>query len=177
MGLKSPSVSGGWRRWRLIRWTRAKVIDPTMLAIRKGAEPKELALSVALGFTTGVFPLCGLTAALCGCVALVMRFSCHPPIMMLANFAATPLELSLIVPFIRLGETVTGSSPLPISTDALWQAITGQASLRILLSLFHAVLGWAIAAPFLVWIMYRIMLPLMMQVGKLPYANPPSNNE
>ena len=37
--------------------------------------------------------LTGLTAVLCGFLALLLRRHCHPPTMMLANFAATPLEL------------------------------------------------------------------------------------
>jgi hypothetical protein len=46
---------------------------------------------------------------------------------------------SLILPFLRVGEWIFGSQPFELSKDALWQAISGQASKKVLLAILHAV--------------------------------------
>jgi hypothetical protein len=47
--------------------------------------------------------------------------------------------LSLIIPFLRLGEALTGSDPFPLTSDAFKMVITGHASKDVLLSILHAV--------------------------------------
>eukprot|EP00268_Persea_americana_P025361 TRINITY_DN2472_c1_g2_i2.p1 TRINITY_DN2472_c1_g2~~TRINITY_DN2472_c1_g2_i2.p1 ORF type:complete len:103 (-),score=16.49 TRINITY_DN2472_c1_g2_i2:232-540(-) len=70
---------------------------------------------------------------------------------MLANFVATPIELSLVVPFLRFGEVISGSNHFPLTSDALRKVVTGQASRELL--------GWLIAAPFILGILYVVFLP------------------
>eukprot|EP00850_Spirogloea_muscicola_P000111 SM000001S04513 [mRNA] locus=s1:600404:601877:- [translate_table: standard] len=161
-----PAFLAGWRRLWIVRWARQRIVDPALAILRRGGDPKTLSLSVALGFTLGVFPICGLTAALTACVALLMRSRCNVPIMMIANVVATPVELSLIVPYMRLGETIVGSPSLSLTPDALWKALTGKASGSIMQALFHAVLGWAIVAPFMCWGLYIMCLPAMRQMSR-----------
>eukprot|EP00271_Cylindrocystis_brebissonii_P018431 TRINITY_DN5209_c0_g1_i1.p1 TRINITY_DN5209_c0_g1~~TRINITY_DN5209_c0_g1_i1.p1 ORF type:complete len:225 (-),score=16.44 TRINITY_DN5209_c0_g1_i1:1440-2114(-) len=161
VGVGLKPFLGNWRRWWICRQFRTRVFEPSMLILRRGAEPGQLALSVAVGFVTGVFPLCGLCAMLCGFFVFFLGSLCHPPTCMLANFIVTPLELSLIIPFMRFGERVLNAPPLSISPDAIWKALQGKASHRLLLSLWHAVLGWAVAAPLLTYAVYRLSLPLI----------------
>ncbi|KAK6940373.1 hypothetical protein RJ641_029904 [Dillenia turbinata] len=200
-------------------WFNAKVVDPLLQMIRKGAEPKQLAFSTALGVTLGVFPICvpvqppneapfgatlflgddvmqvennqpyykrerkdkqihlvaalaavacykrgkriqeRVTVFLCGMAIAVLGSLCHPPSMMLANFIATPLELSLLVPFLRFGEALTGGAHFPLTADALKKVLTCQASWEVLLSIVHALLGWVVAAPFVLAALYMLFLP------------------
>ncbi|KAL5776056.1 hypothetical protein ACOSP7_008982 [Xanthoceras sorbifolium] len=141
-------------------WFNKKVIDPLLQIIKRGAEPKELAFSTAFGFTLGLFPICGVTVFLCGMAIAVLKTNCHAPSMMLANFIATPIELSLMVPFLRFGETITGGPHFPLTTDALKKVLTGQASQEVLSSIGHALLGWLVAAPFIVAALYIVLLPV-----------------
>jgi hypothetical protein len=46
---------------------------------------------------------------------------------------------SLIIPFLRLGEAITGSGHFPLTADALKNVLTGHASKDVLLSIVHAV--------------------------------------
>ncbi|CAK9140111.1 unnamed protein product, partial [Ilex paraguariensis] len=62
----------------------------------RGAEPNQLAFSAALGITLGVFPICGVTVFLCGLAIAVLGSFCHAPTVMLTNFTATPIELSVL---------------------------------------------------------------------------------
>ncbi|KAL3638600.1 hypothetical protein CASFOL_016507 [Castilleja foliolosa] len=140
-------------------WVRTKVVDPLVQILRRGTEPKQLAFSASLGITLGLFPICGVTVFLCGIAIAVLGSHSHAPTVMLANFIATPIELSLIIPFLRFGEFITGGPHFPLSSDALKKVFTGQASKEVLHSIFHALLGWAVAAPFILGGLYVLSLP------------------
>lgn len=49
------------------------------------------------------------------------------------------LLFSLVIPFLRLGEVISGGPHFPLTSDALKKVVTGQASREILLSVLHAV--------------------------------------
>ncbi|KAI5640294.1 hypothetical protein M9H77_00320 [Catharanthus roseus] len=132
--------SGVFKSFRigLAPWFRKK-LDPLVQILRRGAEPKQLAFSGALGITLGVFPICGVTVFLCGMAIAVLRSMCHAPTVMLANFIATPIELSLIIFFLRFGEFLTGGPHFPLSSGALKKVLTGHASREVVQSVLHAV--------------------------------------
>ena len=69
--------------------------------LRQGISPRRLALTMALGFAIGCIPVLGVTTTLCVVVALTLRL--NVPVIQAANWAAAPLQLVLIVPFVRLG--------------------------------------------------------------------------
>ncbi|KAK7334441.1 hypothetical protein VNO80_26198 [Phaseolus coccineus] len=140
-------------------WFQKKVTDPLLSIIRRGAEPNQLAFSAALGLTLGVFPICGVTVFLCGVAIALLGPLCHAPTVMLANFIATPIELSLVVPFLRFGEAITGGSHFPLTSDALKKVFTGQASHEVILSIAHALLGWLAASPIILGILFIVLLP------------------
>ncbi|XP_043707515.1 uncharacterized protein LOC122656887 [Telopea speciosissima] len=156
----------------LISWFNRKVVDPLLQILHRGAEPKQLAFSTALGFTLGVFPICGVTFFLCGMAIALLGSRCHSPSVMLANFVATPVELSLVIPFLRFGEVISGGPHFPLTSDALKKVFTGQASWEVLLSIAHALLGWLIAAPFILGALYLVLLPcfkyLVSKFGPTP---------
>lgn len=69
--------------------------------LRQGISPRRLALTLALGFAIGCIPVVGVTTTLCVFVAFALRLNF--PVIQVANWAAAPLQLVLIVPFVRLG--------------------------------------------------------------------------
>ncbi|KAL5714683.1 hypothetical protein ACHQM5_016612 [Ranunculus cassubicifolius] len=140
-------------------WFNRKIVDPIYQILRRGAEPKQLAFSTALGITLGIFPIVGIPMLLCGAAIALLRSHCHPASVMLANFIATPIELSLVVPFLRFGEVITGGPHFPLTSDALKKVITGQASKEVLLSVFRALLGWLVASPLILVVLYLALLP------------------
>jgi uncharacterized protein (DUF2062 family) len=72
-----------------------------ILWLRQGISPRRLALTLALGFAIGCIPVIGIPTLLCATVALALRLNL--PAIQAANYAAMPLQLALIVPFMRLG--------------------------------------------------------------------------
>jgi uncharacterized protein (DUF2062 family) len=69
--------------------------------LSQGISPQRLALTLALGFAIGCIPVLGVTTTLCVVVAFALRLNF--PVIQVANWAAAPLQLVLIVPFVRLG--------------------------------------------------------------------------
>ncbi|WJX30405.1 hypothetical protein P8452_18947 [Trifolium repens] len=143
----------------ITNWFHKKITDPLLAILHRGAEPNQLAFSAALGITLGVFPICGVTVFLCGVAIALLGSYCHAPTLMLTNFMATPIELSLIVPFLRFGEVLSGGPHFPLTSDALKKVLTGQASHEIILSVVNALLGWLAASPFILGTLYIVFLP------------------
>nr|KAJ0200519.1 hypothetical protein LSAT_V11C600339630 [Lactuca sativa] len=147
-------------------WLNKKVVEPFVEILSRGAEPKQLAFSTALGITCGVFPIVGVTMFLCVLAIAVLGTSINAPTVMLANFVATPIELSvliyvysLMIVFLRFGEYLTGGDHFSLTSDALKKVLTGKASKEILLSIAHALLGWFVMAPFILGILYVVLVP------------------
>lgn len=91
--------------------------------LRQGMSPQRLALTIALGFAIGCIPVIGIPTVLCAAIAVMLRLNL--PAIQAANYAAMPLQILLIVPFIRLGGWLVGRShrypagPSPVHTTAL----------------------------------------------------------
>src|SRR4051794_16880553 len=66
-----------------------------------GISPQRLALTLALGFVVGCFPVFGVTTGICALMAFVFRLNL--PAIQAANYAAMPFQLALLVPFVKLG--------------------------------------------------------------------------
>jgi len=69
--------------------------------LSQGISPRRLALTLALGFAVGCIPVVGIPTVLCAALALTLRLNL--PAIQMANYVAMPLQLALIVPFVRLG--------------------------------------------------------------------------
>ncbi|ONK57707.1 uncharacterized protein A4U43_C09F3260 [Asparagus officinalis] len=157
-----------------MQWVNGKIVDPLLQIVKRGAEPKQLAFSTALGITLGVFPICGVTVFLCGLAIASLGSRCHAPSVMLANFIATPIELSLVIPFLRLGEFISGGPRFPLTSDAMKKVLTGHASREVLISVIHALLGWIIAGPLILGVLYTIFLPAFKYLVRNFNTLPPS---
>lgn len=130
--------------------------------LRQGISPQKLALTLALGFAIGCIPVLGLPTLVCAVLALVLRLNL--PAIQAANYVAMPLQLVLIVPFVRLGESLfaaTGgrlapAGPLraqPFSLLAHFGALAG-----------HALLAWLLVAGPAVAIMTAAFTLVLRQI-------------
>jgi uncharacterized protein (DUF2062 family) len=79
--------------------------------LRQGISPRRLALTLAIGFALGCIPLVGIPTALCAIIALAFRL--NQPAIQAANYAAMPLQLILVWPFVRLGRWLAPSVTHP----------------------------------------------------------------
>jgi uncharacterized protein (DUF2062 family) len=139
-----------------------RVLARLRAQLARGASPEDLALSLGIGVTLGLFPVLGATTVLCLVVGLALRLN-HPALQV-ANYLVAALQLPLIYPFVRLGERLVGSEPASFSIPELLAAFEASPAgflARWGLTGLHGVLGWALVAPFLAWMLYAVLLPLL----------------
>lgn len=129
--------------------------------LRQGVSPRRLALTLALGFAIGCIPVIGIPTVLCAALALALGL--NQPAIQAANYVAMPLQLILIVPFVRLGGWLFSSGPR--------EALTAEKLLHSsVLSLMmeaggvtaHAMIAWLLVATPTVALM-TLTLPLMLR--------------
>jgi len=89
--------------------TSASIKRASTVWLRQGISPRRLALTLALGFAVGCFPVVGIPTALCALLALALRLNL--PAIQAANYLVMPLQILLIVPFVRLGGWLLASGP------------------------------------------------------------------
>lgn len=77
--------------------------------LRQGISPRRLALTLALGCAVGCIPVVGIPTLLCAGLALGLRLNL--PAIQAANYAVMPLQIFLIVPFVRLGGWILAPRP------------------------------------------------------------------
>lgn len=141
---------------------RRRLVDPVTALLKQGLAPETVALSLALGATLGLFPMLGATTVLCVAVGVGLRLS-HPALQ-IANYAVSPLQLPLVLVFVRLGERFTGAAPLPFSTARLL-AFFREDPLAFLQRFggtgLHGILGWLAVAPVFGGLLYLGLVPVL----------------
>jgi hypothetical protein len=98
-------------------WIYRRCVLPILALLRMGATPRRLAWSVAAGLMIGINPAIGSTTLLC--LAVSLRFRLNVVAAQIANHAMFPLELALLVPFIRLGSRVFRTAAMPLAPRLL----------------------------------------------------------
>jgi uncharacterized protein (DUF2062 family) len=135
--------------------------------LRAGLSPEGLAWSLAVGLAFGIIPLVGTSTALCAGAAFAFRL--NQPAMQLANYAAYPLQLALLIPFIRLGERLFGAPPLPLSLAGLQAALRADAWGALgtfWASFWHAGVAWLLVVPLPAFLLARILIPVCRSVRR-----------
>jgi len=115
------------------------------LWLRPGVSPHRLALTLALGFAIGCVPVVGIPTLICAALAFALRLNL--PAIQAANYAAMPLQLLLVVPFVRLGAWLFSVGPIRAAEAAALLHTPPTEVLTQLAGLFgHALLAWLLIA-------------------------------
>jgi uncharacterized protein (DUF2062 family) len=150
---------------------RRRLVDPIIELLRQGVTPEKIAMSLAFGLGIGIFPVLGVSTILCTIVAIVLRLNL--PAIQLVNYLAAPVQLALIIPFVRVGEHLLGLAPQPLSISEGF-ALMAQGVLHSIVVLWdaivHAALGWIVIGPFLIYGLYRIFKPLLIRAARIRVA-------
>ncbi|PYQ16846.1 MAG: hypothetical protein DMF80_03115 [Acidobacteria bacterium] len=160
-----PEKSGILGRVEEKGWLRRRVVGPLGLMLRHGSTPERVAISLALGAALGLFPIVGTSTLLCFAAALAFRLN-HPAIQ-LANYLMYPFQIPFILLYVRFGEALLASPPVPFDPRMLAVSLRADPAAffaRFGLAAGHAVVGWSAAAPFLVGTLYAAVLPLLRRV-------------
>lgn len=153
-------------------WLARRVRDPLIAELRQGATPEGLAASVSTGAAVAVLPLLGTTTALCALAGKVFRLN-HVALQ-LTNYLLYPAQIALLVPFVRLGEWLTGAEAMPLSPSTVVAEFTagpGAFLARFAWTGARGVLAWALVAPLAGWLLNRSLRPAFRRLATLK-SNP-----
>ena len=102
----------------------------------------------------------------------------HPAIQ-ITNQLMYPIQIPLIVVFIRLGESMLGVAPIPFSATLMVAEL--RAHPAVLVERFgtaglHGILGWAMVAPVVVGLAYAALVPILRVASRRPATSAPIAN-
>jgi len=146
---------------------KRRVITPLVAQLRQGVTPEKLALTVALGFVLGIFPILGSCTFLCAIAAIVLRL--NQPVIQLVNYLAYPAQLALIIPIYRAGEMLFHNAPVPLSIPLIFErfrADFGQFLRDFGIIALQGIVVWCIVAPFLCGMLYFTVRPLLRKLAR-----------
>jgi uncharacterized protein (DUF2062 family) len=133
--------------------------------LKIGITPEKLAFCIALGCAFGMIPAIGTTTILCALTAFILRLNLAA--ILAVNYFVYPIQLALLLPFIRAGEWLFGSEHLDLSADLI-QRMMKEDLLKAAVSLgptmIHALLAWLLIAPIIAVVIFFIMRPLLRRL-------------
>ena len=150
-----------------MNWLKHRLWVPLQSQLRQGLSPERMAWSLALGLGAGVSPLVGTSTGLCFLLALAFRL--NQVVMQVANYLAYPLQLALLIPFIRVGEKLFDAPRLPLSIEVLSGAIKADAwgaFHTFWTSFWHAGVAWLLTAPLGSVLLAWVLAPLFRAVAR-----------
>jgi uncharacterized protein (DUF2062 family) len=102
-----------------------------------------IALCVAVGLVLGVCPVYGCPTILCALAAILFRVNL--PAIQFVNYLASPLQLILLVPFVRLGGWLFRGDP---GSAAIHRGDALQQAYAVVTAGLHAIVAWfCVCAP------------------------------
>jgi len=143
-----------------------KLLLPIVDLLRQGITPEKIALSLAIGICLGVFPVIGSTTILCTLAAIVFRLNL--PAIQLVNYFVYPLQLVLLIPFIRFGEVLFRSPHVSLSLTIIFESIKRSAWQTIKTywtSGWHAMIAWCLVGPLAIWILYLALVSILRRLA------------
>ena len=152
-------------------WLRRKVRDPLLAELRQGATPEAVAAAVAVSLALAVVPFIGLTTVLCLVAGRVFRL--NQVVMQVINHTAFPLQILLIVPFVRLGETLAGAGRFALDPEAIISEFNRSVPdflEKFWLAGLHGLIGWAVTVPLACWALHFILRAILRRLFPKPAA-------
>ncbi len=153
---------------------------PILALLRMGATPRRLAWSIAVGVLIGTNPVLGTTTLLC--LAVAAGFRLNVVASQIANHAMFPLELALMVPFIRLGSRVFHTAAMPLAPRVLMQTARSTPLLlvrQLWMWEWHAFVAWAaiatVAAPLIALALTPLLRWMLARVQRHQYPIVPTH--
>lgn len=157
--------------------THASFIRPIQEVVRGGITPSKLSLSIALGFTAGVWPIVGTTSAIA--LVFIILFPVNGVIVQVVNLLLTAVDIAMVPTFVNFGAKFWASdSNEGFDVSKLMEALQSDpfgalSSFKDIL--IQGVVGWTIAAPFMTALVYIVALPVCMAL--LPRRGPGGNQQ
>lgn len=156
---------GFWRR---------RLRDPLVAQLTQGATPDKLATTLAVGTACALLPFLGFTTLLTLGAGLALRM--NQPILQTLNQLLGPLQLVMILVYIRVGEWIWRAHETRFSIADMLRTFH-DASLGEFLQRFgwagiHAFTAWLISVPIIIVGIYYPLRPVMSKLAALRAPKP-----
>jgi hypothetical protein len=158
---------------KLRAWLKQKVSEPLLALLTRGLSPQDLSLAVVVSLGLGINPIIGSTSVFCLVAGRLFRL--NHLVMQTVNHLAYPLQFLLLVPFVRLGETVVGAEALPLSPSLLieeFQRSFWGFVAKFGMAYVHGLLGWVLVVPVTCFGLYFLLTRLFRRPGTAPSPAP-----
>jgi uncharacterized protein (DUF2062 family) len=159
---------------RVADWLKRRVKDPLLAELKQGLSAEQLSAAVTVSLAIAINPVIGTTTVLCLLAGKVFRL--NHVVMQTVNHLTYPLQIALLVPFVRLGEKVTGAEPLPLSPSLLieeFQKSFGGFLAKFGLAYLHGILGWVIVVPLSGLVLHLLLTRLFRRLRPTPSTATP----
>lgn len=155
----SPPRTGFWRR---------RVLQPIKVQLTQGASPDQIAATLAVGTACSLFPIFGVTSIVNLGVGLTLRM--NQPILQALNQLLGPLQVALILVYVRCGEVVWRSAAHPFTLKEMLREFHAR-SLGEFLQQFgwagiHALTAWLLTSPLIIAALYVSLRPAIRRVAR-----------
>ena len=150
---------------KIITLLNNKYVVPVKKLLMQGISPKSIAVGIAGAAVIGVFPVLGSTTILCTAFALTFRL--NMPLVQLINFSVYPLQLILLIPFMKLGEMLFQFERLRYGLNDIVNMIGENAfnAIEVLWNVtIQAIGAWIIVAPIAALIIFLILYKILKHV-------------
>ncbi len=157
---------------RLKKFWRERVVALILAQFTQGVTPQKIALTIALGLNLGIFPILGATTALCAVAGI--GFKLNQPVIQLVNWLVSPLQLLLILFFVRIGEWLMRAQRVNFSIPELFRKFHESPAKffqEFGLTGLHGIIAWLVIAPFLTVLVYFTLLPPLKKLSALRPKN------
>jgi uncharacterized protein (DUF2062 family) len=150
---------GFWRR---------RVVRPILAQLTQGVTPDRIALTLGVGTACSLFPFFGLTSLLNLGVGLALRL--NQPILQTLNQLLGPLQLVLILAYVRAGEFLWRATGDRFTVVEMLRSFREQ-SFGAFLERFgwagvHAFSAWALTTPLLIAAVTFAVRPALRRLGR-----------
>jgi uncharacterized protein (DUF2062 family) len=150
-------------------WQR-RVRGPLVVLFTHGITPDRVALAFGVGGVCSLFPFLGLTSLLNLGVGLWLRL--NQPLLQTLNQVLGPVQLVMIVLYVRLGEWLWRAPDGHFTVTAMLRVLR-EASFAEFLQRFgwagvHAFTAWAVTSPLLFVVVYVGSRPALRRLASKP---------
>ncbi len=143
-------------------YLRRTIGGPLLEMFTQGASPKAIAECVVLGALIGLVPLFGTSTVALTIVAARRRLNLAA--IHAVNWLMAGPQLALWIPFMRFGERLFRSQPLPLRPEQILELLHRdvlQFMRHFGIAVFHALTGWVVLCIPLSWVCYVLLVAVM----------------
>lgn len=147
-------------------WHR-RVRGPLIALFTQGVTPDKIALTFAVGSACSLFPFLGFTSLLNLGAGLWLRL--NQPLLQTLNQVLGPLQLLLILGYVRLGEWLWRAQGDRFTLGEMIQvfrdASVGEFLQRFGWAGVHALTAWTVTSPLLMFVVYYFLRPILRRLA------------